>query len=78
MRRNRLTEYVTEEQVERFIENIERIAKFVELESHLEVVNDPNDDIVINTAIDDRADLIVSAITIYSASKNSEEPRSHP
>jgi len=77
MRRNRLTEYVTEEQVERFIENIERIAKFVELESHLEVVNDPNDDIVINTAIDDRADLIVSAITIYSASKNSEEPRSH-
>ena len=77
MRRNKLTEYVTEEQVERFIENIERIAKFVELESHLEVVNDPNDDIVINTAIDDRADLIVSAITIYSASKNSEEPRSH-
>lgn len=60
MRRNRLTEYVTEEQVERFIENIERIAKFVELESHLEVVNDPNDDIVINTAIDGRADLIVS------------------
>lgn len=60
MRRNKLTEYVTEEQVERFIENIERIAEFVELESHLEVVNDPNDDIVINTAIDGRADLIVS------------------
>lgn len=60
MRRNKLTEYVTEEQVERFIENIERIAEFVELESHLEVVNDPKDDIVINTAIDGRADLIVS------------------
>jgi len=60
MRQNKLTEYVTEEQVERFIENIERIAEFVELESHLEVVNDPKDDIVINTAIDGRADLIVS------------------
>jgi putative PIN family toxin of toxin-antitoxin system len=60
MRRNKLTEYVTEEQVEGFIENIERIAEFVELESHLEVVNDPKDDIVINTAIDGRADLIVS------------------
>ena len=60
MRRNKLTEYVTEEQVERFIENTERIAKFVELESHLEVVNDPKDGIVINTAIDGRADLIVS------------------
>jgi putative PIN family toxin of toxin-antitoxin system len=60
MRRNKLTEYVTEEQIERFIENIERIAEFVELKSHLEVVNDPKDDIVINTAIDGRADLIVS------------------
>jgi hypothetical protein len=60
MRRNKLTEHVTEEQVERFIENIERIAEFVELESHLEVVNDPKDDFVINTAIDGRADLIVS------------------
>jgi putative PIN family toxin of toxin-antitoxin system len=60
MRRNKLTEYVTEEQAERFIEYIERIAEFVELESHLEVVNDPKDDFVINTAIDGRADLIVS------------------
>jgi putative PIN family toxin of toxin-antitoxin system len=60
MRRNKLTEYVTEEQAERFIEYIERIAEFVELESHLEVVNDPKDGIVINTAIDGRADLIVS------------------
>lgn len=59
-RRKKLTEYATEEQVERFVESLERIAEFVEPESHLEVADDPKDDIVINAAIDGEADLIVS------------------
>ena len=59
-RRKNLTEYATEEQVERFVESLERIAEFVEPESHLEVADDPKDDIVINAAIDGEADLIVS------------------
>ena len=59
-RRKNLTEYATEEQVERFVESLERIAEFVEPESHLEVADDAKDDIVINAAIDGEADLIVS------------------
>ncbi len=60
MKRKKFTELVTEEHVERFVENMERIAEFVEPESDLEVVEDLKDDIIINTAIDGRADLIVS------------------
>jgi len=60
MRRNKFSEYATEEQVERFIENTQRIAELVELRPHLRVVEDPKDDIVISTAIDGKADLIVS------------------
>jgi len=60
VKRRKFTGYVAEEQIERFVENIERIAEFIEPESHLEVVDDPKDDIVINTAIDGRADLIIS------------------
>ncbi len=60
MKRRKFTEFVTEEQVKRFVESIERITEFVEPESDLEVVEDLKDDIIINTAIDGRADLIVS------------------
>lgn len=60
VKRRKFTEYVAEEQIERFVENIERIAEFIEPESHLKVVDDPKDDIVINTAIDGKADLIIS------------------
>jgi len=60
VKRKKFTEYVAEEQIERFVENIERIAEFIEPESRFEVVDDPKDDIVINTAIDGRADLIIS------------------
>jgi putative PIN family toxin of toxin-antitoxin system len=54
-KRKKFTEYVTQEQVERFAENIKSVAEFIEPESHLEAVDDPKDDIVINTAIDGRA-----------------------
>ena len=59
-RRKKLAEYATKEQVERFVEGLEKIAEFVEPESHLKVADDSEDDIVINTAIDGEADFIVS------------------
>jgi len=60
MRRNKFAEYAKEEQVERFIEDIESIAELTELKSHIKVVKDPKDNIVISTAIDGEADIIVS------------------
>ncbi len=60
MRRNKFAEYAKEEQVERFIEDIESIAEITELKSQIKVVEDPKDNIVISTAIDGEADSIVS------------------
>lgn len=60
MRRNKFAEYAKEEQVERFIKDIESIAELTELKSHTKVVEDPKDNIVISTAIDGEADIIVS------------------
>ncbi|MCJ7770901.1 putative toxin-antitoxin system toxin component, PIN family [Candidatus Bathyarchaeota archaeon] len=60
MRRNKFAEYAKEEQVERFIEDIESIAELTELKSNIKVVKDPKDNIVIGTAIDGEADIIVS------------------
>lgn len=60
MRRKKFAEYAKEEQVERYIEDIESIAELTELKSHIKVVKDPKDNIVISTAIDGEADIIVS------------------
>jgi putative PIN family toxin of toxin-antitoxin system len=60
MRRNKFAEYAEEEQVERFVEDIESIAELIELKSPVKAAEDPKDNIVISTAIDGEADIIVS------------------
>ncbi len=61
MRRKRFSEYATEEQVRRFVENVKKSAELVMLKNDLKVIDeDPKDDIVINTALDGSADLIIS------------------
>jgi len=61
MNREKFAEYATEEQVDRFVESIGRMAELVELKSNVKVVKeDPKDDVVISTAIDARADWIIS------------------
>mgnify|MGYP001139472075 CR=1 FL=1 len=60
MRRDKFAEYAEEQQVERFIKDIESIAEIIELKSQIKVVEDPKDNIVISTAIEGEADIIVS------------------
>ncbi|MEM3018311.1 MAG: putative toxin-antitoxin system toxin component, PIN family [Candidatus Bathyarchaeia archaeon] len=60
MRRDKFAEYAGEEQVERFIKDIQSIAEITQLKSKIKIVEDPKDNIVISTAIDGEANLIVS------------------
>lgn len=54
-------EFVNDDEVTRFARALIKIADFVIIRSKFKVINeDPNDDIIINTAIDGRADYIVS------------------
>jgi len=61
LRREYFREFVRDDQVERFVAAISRVAKHTMVTPRLKAVpEDPDDDTIINTALDGRAFYIVS------------------
>jgi len=61
VRRNKFQKYVKEQDLRDFLEVLNVTAKFVHIKSRFKVVKqDPDDDLILRTARDSRADYIVS------------------
>ncbi len=59
--RKKFEKYVTDFDVKLFLADLSRIGKFVQVKSDFKVISeDPDDDIIVRTAYDGKADYIVS------------------
>ena len=59
--RKKFEKYVTDIDVKLFLADLSRIGKFVKVKSRFKVISeDPDDDIIVRTAYDGKADYIVS------------------
>ena len=61
LRREKFRRYLSRKEAEGFIERLIQIADVVEVKSNFKVIkDDPDDDVILNTALDGKADYIVS------------------
>jgi uncharacterized protein len=59
--RRKFEKYVTDIDVKLFLADLSRVVKFVQVKSKFKVISeDPDDDIIVRTAFDGKADYIVS------------------
>jgi putative PIN family toxin of toxin-antitoxin system len=70
----RIRKYVDQDDIIAFFEIVGNVAKIVQVKSRFKVVKgDPDDDAVLRTAFDGKADYIVSETTICFPLEHSEE-----